>query len=35
MAPVTAALSLPPASCFIDNVFAEPQSGEVDVVVMK
>ena len=33
MAPMTAALALPPASCFIDNVFAEPQSGEVDVVL--
>src|SRR6202051_4744622 len=30
---MTAALSLPPASCFIDNVFAEAHSGEVDVVL--
>src|ERR1700752_2156354 len=33
VAPMTAALSLPPASCFIDNVFTEPQRSEVDVVL--
>ena len=33
MEPMTAALALPPANCFIDNVFVEPQPGQVDVVL--
>jgi aldehyde dehydrogenase (NAD+) len=31
--PMTAALALPPANCFIDNAFVEPQAGQVDVVL--
>lgn len=33
MDPLTAAASLPPAGCFIDNAFIQPRSGLVDIVV--